>query len=197
MSMTKWLELSAQSIALGIVGKHLIGTLFRYPLTYPKRVKNSLCFKKLSRKTLSLSISSFNGDPSAGPGPGAWRLARGPWRAHGTVTQSVRCPLAPCHLRSGTLSHAFSFALGPQLNAAAQLSPSLSRNLPVYLYRRGSSRSITASGTTLNPGGAMKKETRLGRRSSSRPTTLYTGTIECGICDRDYMLRRGCQCCRD
>ena len=45
MSMTKWLELSAQSIALGIVGKHLIGTLFRYPLTYPKRVKNSLCFK--------------------------------------------------------------------------------------------------------------------------------------------------------
>ena len=20
---------------------------------------------------------------------------------------------------------------------------------------------------------------------------------ECGICDRDYMLRRGCQCCRD
>ena len=20
---------------------------------------------------------------------------------------------------------------------------------------------------------------------------------ECGICDRDYMLRRGCPCCRD
>jgi hypothetical protein len=153
--------------------------------------------KKLS---LSLSLSlplKFNGDPSAGPGPGAWRLARGPWRAHGTVTQSVRCPLAPCHLRSGTLSHAFSFALGPHSSTPLLLSPSLSRNLPVYLYRRGSSRSITASGTTLNPGGAMKKETRLGRRSSSRPTTLYTGTIECGICDRDYMLRRGCQCCRD
>ena len=56
MSMTKWLELSAQSIALGIVGKHLIGTLFRYPLTYPKRVKNSLCFKKLSRNSLSLYL---------------------------------------------------------------------------------------------------------------------------------------------
>ena len=83
MSMTKWLELSAQSIALGIVGKHLIGTLFRYPLTYPKRVKNSLCSQETIKKlSLSLSLPLMAIRPLAlGLGPGGWRVA---WPVAGT-----------------------------------------------------------------------------------------------------------------
>ena len=42
-----------------------------------------------------------------------------------------------------------------------------------------------------NPGGAVKKEKLLALELS--PDYRH----ECGICDRDYMLRRGCQCCRD
>ena len=146
--------------------------------------------KKLS---LSLSLPLMAIRPLAlGLGPGGWRVARGGHTAQSPSQCAVRSHPAICgqaRSRSRMRFHLLSALSSTPL----QLSPSLSRNLPVYLYRRGSSRSITASGTTLNPGGAMKKETRLGRRSSSRPTTLYTGTIECGICDRDYMLRRGCQ----
>ena len=42
-----------------------------------------------------------------------------------------------------------------------------------------------------NPGGAVKKEKLLVLELS--PDYRH----ECGICDRDYMFRRGCQCCRD
>ena len=40
----------------------------------------------------------------------------------------------------------------------------------------------------------VKKETLLALELELSPD--YT-RHECGICDRDYMLRRGCQCCRD
>ena len=36
---------------------------------------------------------------------------------------------------------------------------------------------------------------RYGLSPDLRRTLLYRH--ECGICDRDYMLRRGCPCCRD
>ena len=42
-----------------------------------------------------------------------------------------------------------------------------------------------------NPGGAVKKETLLALELSA------DYRHECGICDRNYMLRRGCPCCRD
>ena len=42
-----------------------------------------------------------------------------------------------------------------------------------------------------DPGGAVAKEELLALGLS--PDYRH----ECGICDRDYMLRRGCQCCRD
>ena len=170
MSMTKWLELSAQSIALGIVGKHLIGTLFRYPLTYPKRVKNSLCFKKLSRNSPSLSLP-FNGDPSAG----GWRVARvaGTRRSHPASQCAVRSHPAICgQARSRMRFHLLSALSSTPL----LLSPSLSRNLPIPLPQRLFSRSPADQhrlwDNPLNPGGAMKKETRLGRRSSTRLARL-------------------------
>jgi hypothetical protein len=40
----------------------------------------------------------------------------------------------------------------------------------------------------------VKKETLLALELELSPD--YT-SHECGICDRDYMLHRGCQCCRD
>ena len=43
----------------------------------------------------------------------------------------------------------------------------------------------------LDPGGAVAKEELLALELS--PDYRH----ECGICDRDYMLRRGCPCCRD
>ena len=42
-----------------------------------------------------------------------------------------------------------------------------------------------------DPGGAVAKEELLALGLS--PDYRH----ECGICDRDYMLRRGCPCCRD
>ena len=42
-----------------------------------------------------------------------------------------------------------------------------------------------------DPGGAVAKEELLALQLS--PDLYY----ECGICDRDYMLRRGCPCRRD
>ena len=43
-----------------------------------------------------------------------------------------------------------------------------------------------------DPGGAVAKE------GSCWPLGLSPDyRHECGICDRDYMLRRGCPCCRD
>ena len=42
-----------------------------------------------------------------------------------------------------------------------------------------------------DPGGAVAKEELLALELS--PDYRH----ECGICDRDYMLRRGCPCCRD
>jgi hypothetical protein len=52
-----------------------------------------------------------------------------------------------------------------------------------------------------NPGGAVTKDDvrrsgdAAGARALHSPRADYRH--ECGICDRDYMLRRGCQCCRD
>jgi len=42
-----------------------------------------------------------------------------------------------------------------------------------------------------DPGGAVAKEELLALGLS--PDYRH----ECGICDHDYMLRRGCPCCRD
>jgi hypothetical protein len=42
-----------------------------------------------------------------------------------------------------------------------------------------------------DPGGAVAKEELLALGLS--PDYRH----ECGMCDRDYMLRRGCPCCRD
>ena len=42
-----------------------------------------------------------------------------------------------------------------------------------------------------DPGGAVAKEELLALGLS--PDYRH----ECGICERDYMLRRGCPCCRD
>jgi hypothetical protein len=42
-----------------------------------------------------------------------------------------------------------------------------------------------------DPGGAVAKKELLALGLS--PDYRH----ECGICDRDYMLRRGCPCCRD
>ena len=42
-----------------------------------------------------------------------------------------------------------------------------------------------------DPGGAVAKEELLALGLS--PDYRH----ECSICDRDYMLRRGCPCCRD
>jgi len=42
-----------------------------------------------------------------------------------------------------------------------------------------------------DPGGAVAKEELLAVGLS--PDYRH----ECGICDRDYMLRRGCPCCRN
>ena len=55
---------------------------------------------------------------------------------------------------------------------------------------RGRPSSSTASGWD-DPGGAVAKEELLALGLS--PDYRH----ECGICDRDYMLRRGCPCCRD
>jgi hypothetical protein len=54
---------------------------------------------------------------------------------------------------------------------------------------RGRPSSSTAYRT--RPGGAVKKETL--RALELSPDYRH----ECGICDRNYMLRRGCPCCRD
>jgi hypothetical protein len=54
---------------------------------------------------------------------------------------------------------------------------------------RGRPSSSTAYRT--RPGGAVKKETLRALELSS------DYRHECGICDRNYMLRRGCPCCRD
>ena len=44
----------------------------------------------------------------------------------------------------------------------------------------------------LDPGGVVAKEELLALSLSPRDYRL-----ECDICDRDYMLRRGCPCRRD
>ena len=128
MSMTKWLELSAQSIALGIVGKHLIGTLFRYPLTYPKRVKNSLCSQETIKKlSLSLSLPLMAIRPLALPlglGPGGWRVARGGHTAQSPSQCAVRSHPAICgQARSRMRFHLLSALSSTPLHSSRPLYP--------------------------------------------------------------------------
>ena len=63
---------------------------------------------------------------------------------------------------------------------------------------RGRALAATADGLAAARGGCAPGATP-GATAAAGPSEDESPDYrhECGICDRDYMLRRGCPCCRD